>query len=271
MPARKSTWTDRLTSWLKKPSPKVSVAPSRISRTEKMETCLEDPDGALQELQQEQRLIAQELEETFVAYDRKLRAMAERLAGRGKDRTTPSAAELARMRDEQTELWRLVRRAQASSRSTRQLERELMEWRGRSVSAVPVGHPNHPKTRLEIVQSELRTRGIERSVESAPALELKPVESLPVMQAQPDDEIFGDDDIEDTGPSWTHETDEHIMRELMSREREMAKLLTVPQNPEVIAELASMAHELRELHSHLRTHDRRERVKRVRWEVGIPS
>lgn len=122
----------------------------------RMEACLEDPDTALALLQDEQRRLSQELEETFLAYDAKSRGLARRVAAMGEGAVTEQ--EVDRLRSEQAELWRLIRRAQAAARTTRMLERELDEWRGRESGTIPDGHPDHPVVRAEIVGSELRVR-----------------------------------------------------------------------------------------------------------------
>jgi hypothetical protein len=144
---------NRLLSWWRHPGGGVRAASAAASVREN--DCEQDPLGALAELQEEQGRIAQELEETFVAYDQKLQTMARRLA---RQQEIPAPKELADVRQEQLELWRLVRRAQAASRSTRELERELAEWAERQDTAVPHGHPDHPRTRSEIIGSELRAR-----------------------------------------------------------------------------------------------------------------
>ncbi len=215
---------DRLFAWWRRPSSK---------------RCEDDPDGAVGLLQEEQARIAQELEETFLAYDKKLQAMARRLAGA--DGVPVTKKELRKLKDEQLELWRLVRRAQASSRTTRELKRELQEWKTREPGAVGFGHPDHPETRAELVSSELRVRGAGRA---------------PVRV--------------DPGPSWTHDTDERLLRELWNRRREMERIMEHHPNEESVRELATFVSELRELHAHLRLHDRRNGIERERWRIGIP-
>jgi hypothetical protein len=141
------SFLDRVSRWFH---------PSMSFRAARMEACLEDPDAALALLQDEQRRLSQELEETFLAYDAKSRSLAKRIAVMGEDSVTEQ--EVDRLRSEQSELWRLIRRAQAAARTTRMLERELDEWRGREAGTIPDGHPDHPVVRAEIVGSELRIR-----------------------------------------------------------------------------------------------------------------
>jgi hypothetical protein len=208
-----------------------------------MEACLEDPDLALVALQEEQGMIAQELEETFLAYDRRLRTLAERLADGD---NPPSKQEMQRLQEEQAELWRLVRRAQAAGRSTAALTQELQEWRGRDPGLIQQGHPDHPLTRAEIVASELRVRG-------AVSAALDEVQD------------------EDASPAWSFESDDAILREIASRERELKRLMAAAEmDPSLISEIALQNKELRELHARLRQADRRNGVTRERWKMGMP-
>lgn len=279
MSKRHQSIVDRLAGWWRgAPDVRASVSDTNTRKQKYTEACLEDPQAARSAFQEEQRLIAQELEETFLAYDRKLRTMAERLAGhtqatragRG-NRNTPTVRELSQLRQEQLDLWRLIRRAQAAARSTRALERELQEWSSREATAVASGHPDHPQTRAEIVTSELRIRGASDArahQTSAPVrLEVMPTEDDTVEDATVSVQTAP---VEDEGPAWVHETDEHMLREIASREREMDRLLHVSEDPMAAAELAAFARELRTLHAHLRQHDRRMRIQRVRWTMGVP-
>lgn len=218
---KKRSFMDRLYAWWRR-------SPSK--------RCEDDPDGAVAELQEEQSRIAQELEDTFLAYDAKLQAMARRLVG-----ADISKKDLRTLKQEQLELWRLVRRAQASSRTTRELTRELREWKAREPGAASFGHPDHPETRVELVSSELRVRGADRANQS-------------VVPA----------------PSWDHDSDENILRELGTRRREMERIMDHGADYASLGELATYLSELRELHAHLRLHDRRNGIERERWRIGLP-
>ncbi len=117
-------------------------------------------------LQSEQIRLSAEVERTLAFYDDRTRALAKRLAGEG---GRIDSRTLERIRAEQAELWRTVRRLQAALRVTRDLETELKDWAGHKEAddvigtdgrdRRTIGHPDHPATRIEIVASELRARG----------------------------------------------------------------------------------------------------------------
>lgn len=222
----------------------------RAQARDRRKACIDSPDAALAELQEEQRQIGEELEATFLAYDRKLQEMAGRLRASG---GVMDKRELKRLRSEQTDLWRLVRRAQAAFRSTHELERELREWSHRPVGAMPSGHPDHPGTRIEIVGSELRVRG---------------VGAIPLVDIATDD---GDEkaDISEDGPAWNAVPAASLLREIEMKEKEMARLLAQGSGAETSAEIAAFARELRELHAHLRRTDKQEGRSRDRLGMGV--
>lgn len=237
-----------------------------------IDACMEDPEAALVALQDDQRHIADELEATFLAYDRRLRAAAKRLAALGPD--SVSMEEQAQLRDEQLELWRLVRRAQAAQRSTRELIREVAEWRAHEPTAATEGHPDHPETRVEIVESELRVRGValpdaprgttqEPSASSVWAFE-EP-EGIHWLHRMPEQA----DEAEDVErpmalPDWEHDSDEVLLREIRHQEQELART-TRP------TDIADLLKGLRTLHGYLRSHDRRTHRQRVRYTMGLGS
>jgi len=223
--------------------------------SDRMANCEEDPLGALAELQEEQARIAQELEETFLAYDHKLQAMAERLGSHDRE---PSSKELANLRQEQLDLWRLVRRAQAAVRSTRELERELSEWTERTDVVAPHGHPDHPQTRAEIIGSELRVRG---GIASA-SEEMRSARTTPrVMEISATQDVlpvvaFSEGMVQGLSPEWQTTDEAHILRELVSRERELERLRdALDIDPSLDAEIALMNKEMQELRKHLREQD----------------
>ena len=205
-----------------------------------MQACEDDPEAALAALQEEQALLARELEETFLAHDAKTRALAARLAALGDMSVSPE--EIARLRAEQLELWRLVRRAQASSRATHELERELHEWRDRPMEVgIPSGHPDHPDTRMEIVRSELITRGHPvRSQIEASAFDLASLRSTSPRASG------------DTGPAWESSSEATILHEIQHREREIARLQALAKDhPDTVHEAELLAGEIRALQAHL--------------------
>jgi len=246
---------------LRRHSHAVDVAPALEASLEER---LADPVGRLAELQDEQRRIADELEDTFIAYDRKLQGAAKRIASLGADSLTPK--EWERLRAEQLELWRLLRRAQAAQRSTRALAREVEEWRAVDSGVLPEGHPDHPETRAEIVESELRVRGVFATVSRAAQEE---AEESPVILEE--EGRLGEEGTEahlvsDRGPApeWTHVlTDDLLLQEIHQHERELART-TAP------SDIADLLRSLRDLHASLRFYDRKQARPRLRVGLGLP-
>lgn len=214
-----------------------------------MQACEDNPEAALAALQEEQALLARELEETFLAHDAKTRALATRLASLGEAATSPE--EIARLRAEQLELWRLIRRAQASTRATHELERELAEWADRPADGgeLPFGHPDHPATRMELVSSELAVRGrpsrarshagSQAEMDCAP-FNLASLENPSVPNAQ------------DSGPAWDATSEATVQQAIAHREREIARLRALAgDNPDAEREVTLLAEEITALQAHL--------------------
>jgi hypothetical protein len=256
----------------------------------RLRACESDPGGMLAELQEEQSRLAEELEDTFRAFDERVRSMAKRMAGVGGDPITKK--EMKSLKNEQMDLWRLVRRAQASSRTTRELQRELKEWTSRPEGVAPFGHPDHPVTRAELVASELRVRGIGVGPAGPQDCRTAGLSEGSVYDAGPMEVVFdegalADGDLgtgpdEEEGPEWEHEEEEALLKELRNRKREMERILesASPSAPigasgdideGAVRELALFLGELRELHGHLRENDRRNGVTRERWQIGMPE
>ena len=223
-------------------APRTSVFRARDAGTlhRLMQSCVDDPDAALAALQEEQALLARELEETFLAHDAKTRSLAARLATLEEGGVTHE--EIARLRAEQLDLWRLVRRAQASGRATHELEREFHEWRTRTSDGhAPSGHPDHPDTRLEIVASELAVRGRPVRVRTDPdPFDLRSFASVDGAS------------LPDEGPAWEPSSVQTIRREIAHREREIARLHTLADHhPDAKREVELLADEMRRLEEHL--------------------
>jgi hypothetical protein len=276
---RKLSFGDNLLKrWLGFPFPLASA---------RLRACESDPGGMLAELQEEQGRLAEELEETFRAFDERVRDMAKRMSGINGEPITKK--EMKSLKKEQQDLWRLVRRAQASSRTTRELQRELKEWTARPEGVAPFGHPDHPMTRAELVASELRVRGI--GVGPAGLSEGSVFDAGTMQVASSEEEALADGDLdsepeEDEAPDWEHEDEEAILKELRNRKREMERILESGSsfapigasgdeegsvNDAAVRELALFLGELRELHAHLRQNDRRNGVSRERWKIGMPE
>jgi len=102
----------------------------------------------------DQRALAREIEQTFVAYDARLRDLATRV-----HELTPEEfqREAKTIRDAQDGLRRALRRLEVSSKNAADLQRELALWEKRVDDSSL--YADHPAFRTEIIQSELRSRG----------------------------------------------------------------------------------------------------------------
>jgi len=273
MPRKRKTFDDRLTSWLRKPERTKRPVPRKGGS---------DADVLLAELQEEQSRLSAELEKAFLAYDKKTRNLSKTLA-----KWTESGAgikELNRLREEQEDLWRVVRRTQAAERTTRQLETELREWSGRGEAGVRLTHPDHPLARAEIVSSELRLRGrdpsglvIERSSEpfEGSAKDVDPFsEVLEAASRESDPEAETLIIPEETpmpvieGVEWHTEGDEHLVREIEHCCREIRRTHAHEDCDALAGEIVMMLKDLRRLHAHLRMHDRKAGIRRYRLAIG---
>lgn len=270
MPRKRKTLDDRLTSWLRKPD-RTSRSASRRKGS--------GADALLAELQEEQSRLSAELEKAFLAYDKKTRNLSKTLA-----KWTESGVgikELERLRQEQEDLWRVVRRAQAAERTNRQLETELREWSGRDETCVRSTHPDHPGARTEIVSSELRLRGRDpsglvtaHSSESfeGSAKDVNPlVEALEAIMPEPEEiEIIPERASAPVieGVEWRSETDELIIREIEHCCREIRRTHAHEDGDALVGEIVMMLKDLRMLHAHLRTHDRKAGIRRYRLAIG---
>ncbi len=116
-----------------------------------------DRSNVTEELIQEQHALADEIERLFRVFHERL----ETLAHQARELSSNEFAHGADLlRAEQDSLRRALRRLDATARSTRELEQELDEWTFREENGAL--HADHPSVRMEIVASELVTRGAER-------------------------------------------------------------------------------------------------------------
>jgi hypothetical protein len=239
-----------------------------------------DTELLLTELQEEQGRLSSELEKAFLAYDKKTRSLAKRLAKWTDAGVEPR--ELERLREEQEDLWRVVRRAQAAERTTRELLAELREWSGRGETCVRAAHPDHPDARMEIVSSELRLRGTdpvglvsERPAEpfEGSARDVDPVsDALEAAMDEPEDRPLLEEEalpvIE--GAAWTTEDEEHLIREIEHCCREIRRTNAHADRDEFAGEIVMMLKDRRRLHAELRSRDRRAGIRRYRLAIGDP-
>jgi hypothetical protein len=273
MPRKRKTTGDRLTSWLRKPERKTR-RPSK------------DAEELLADLQEEQARLSGELEHAFRAYDKHTRVLAKRLAKMVNEGT--NIKELALIREEQEELWRVIRRCQAAERSNRELETELQEWAGRDEASVRASHPDHPRARAEIVASELRIRGRIPSVSNesesvsfeGSAKDVDPYRDAVLrMHAEPDLDLENviDEPIPTEGEGAAHIAlrDDALagtlIDEIASCTCELKRALAHDEREALRAELMTMLKDLRRLHGQLRTCDRASGIRRYRLGIGDPT
>lgn len=273
MPRKRKSINDKVTSWWREPRKTKKRASSRKRGS--------DVEVLLAELQEEQGRLSAELEKAFLAYDKKTRALAKQLARWTEEGA--EAKELERLRREQQDLWRVVRRTQVAARTTRQLETELREWIGRNEASVRASHPDHPLARTEIVASELRLRGRDPAglvsarapegyegsakdvdpFEEALALALEePEEASPVTE-EDEPVVIADTELRDG-------SDEHLIREIEHCCREIRRTNAHEDCEQLAGELVLMLKDLRRFHAHLREHDRKAGIRRYRFMIGNP-
>ena len=232
----------------------------------------------LGDLEAEQRRLSVDVEEQTRSYDAACRRLAERIAAFASSKATMKDVE--RIRGEQHRLWKLIRRAQAAERSSRELEREYLEWRSRSGEdgiGIKTTHPDHPRTRMEIVASELRVRGIDPP---EPLVQTRGYEGSAGDVAEPDElaadapepvadpqsaAVLADEDA----PVWEEESGEIRLREVDDAARELRRLLARDDADVRGRDIAEAARILRTHHGALRLRDRREGVRRYRLD-GLP-
>lgn len=283
MPRKRKSINDKVTSWWREPRKAKKRAPARKKGT--------DAEVLLAELQEEQGRLSAELEKAFLAYDKKTRILAKQLA-----KWTESGAEskeLERLRKDQEDLWRIVRRTQAAARTTRQLETELREWADHGETAARRTHPDHPKTRAEIVSSELRLRGRdpsglmgERTDESfeGSARDVDPFAEVLEAAMEEPEEIpagggcaFGAEVVPEVktvpvieGVEWHSDADGHLIREIEHCCREIRRTNAHVDCDMLVGEIVMMLKDLRRLHAQLRDHDRKAGIRRYRFAIGDP-
>jgi len=254
-------WRERIRRWLRlKPPLSGSFDPAAFERL-----CEEDPVAARDALFLDQRELTDELERTYATYQEKLKGLEARI------RCIPASEvkqEAEGLREAQDSIRKTLRRIEASARSARDLEAELLEWEARQGEDGPL-HADHPDVRVEIVRSELVTRG------SAPDMRAIPMEETPfgrvgcVMPARMETEgetvempiNLEDEDIELPDPD-----PDQLVRTIRQMTREAERGLSVPDpEPEAIEDLRR----LRELHALLKRLDRERGATRDRIALAV--
>lgn len=271
MSRKRKTLNEKVTSWWREPRRAKKRIPSRKAGS--------DIEIALAELQEEQSRLSAELERAFLTYDRKTQALAKQLARWTEGGAEPKAIE--RLRREQEELWRTVRRTQAAGRTTRELEQELREWAGRDAASVRERHPDHPKVRSEIVASELRVRGRDpggvkaRHVASYEG-SAKDVDPYVKILERDENEFEGTSTVQPSvAPVALEPTqdlsgsdEQDLVREIESCVRELKRALVHDEREALTDEIVMMLKDLRRFHELLRRADRKSGIRRYRFAIG---
>lgn len=236
--------------------------------------------AVLPDLRKEQIRLSEEVERTLSLYDDRTRALAMRLKNAGDSRS------IERIRADQEDLWRTVRRLQAALRATRDLESELREWAARAEDEETIGHPEHPVTRIEIVASELRARGrdpfallqsIRAKKFKGSAEDVDPISDLEGAQCiapNQAEELVASISEQSNGrtneqpPEWNREESEHILREICDHAREARRMQAHVSAPDLVHELARTIADYRRYHGYLKAIDRADGMRRDRLAIA---
>lgn len=215
---------------------------SKSSRLSRPNASTEKIAQLITDLQSEQSRLSAEVEQTLLQYDNRTQVLAKRLAAADDDL---DEHQIERFRSDQEGLWRTVRRLQAALRATRELETELREWASRTEADDRIGHPDHPATRIEIVASELRSRGRDpfaylQSIRTkrfdGSAKDANPIEEILADQqtvAQDDEEAAFDNiakpndlasEEESLVPEWHRLHTDNLIREIRDAAREAKRM-----------------------------------------------
>ena len=145
--------------------------------------CLDDVAGAREMLTADQKALAEDIEHTFDALDARVQVLARRLRDMSPE---DIERETASIREAHDGLRRVVRRFQASLKSTHELERELSGWQEHSAEGEL--HADHPTVRAEIARSELTVRKPEMLREQRSKMPPSSIR-VPIQTSQGDFEV----------------------------------------------------------------------------------
>lgn len=248
----------RISSWLRKGSNQHADASQELER-----------------LRSEQARLSLELETVLSSYDERTRSLASRLVS---TETPLSDSELQRVYEEQLSLWNIVRRLQAGERSIPELEQEYVDWNERNGDALPLVHPDHPKIRLELIASELRSRGRDILARTSPdSYEGSAKDADPFADLHLDDELVDiEPPVESNDDSLNQirsiaiqpEMRETLMDQIRACGHQIRKHSSCAESSS--QDLAELYSELRHHHAHLRRLDRRTGVRRYRVVLHQP-
>jgi hypothetical protein len=223
--------------------------------------CLEDPRAALDALESDQRELAEQFEETTLAYQERVVDLASRL----KDlRPEEVRREAKTLRDSHDSIRRILRRLEASALTSKEIEHELKGWEARRGEQGP-RHADHPEVRAEILRSELSVRGHGIplkviSIDSSPLASL--VESELSLQA---DDCFFDETIEPVNETFGADS-ENLISAIRHANREVERW---HESPEINRDAIDEVKELRRLHALLKQSDRESGVERDRMPLAV--
>ena len=149
------SWFSSISHWFTG-TPPASPASRSFDPAAFIKMCEDDPAEARAMLAADQSMLAREIERTFEAYDERLKDLAGRVHN-----LTPKEfkREAKTIREAQDGLRRALRRLEVSAKTAKELKRELADWDDRE-DETPL-HADHPTFRSEIIQSELRSRGVD--------------------------------------------------------------------------------------------------------------
>lgn len=231
-----------------------------------------DAVRAIEELQREQVRLAEELERLLLVYDKRSRKLSKELA-RAMNGEPVQPERLGQLAEEQAALWKLIRRGQAAERGTRELEQELREWSAYPEPGVSTLHPDHPVQRIELIASELRSRGKDPSpllAEERAGYEGS-AQDVNVFEIEPDATVSDENEEEAPAASaWEPSgSEDALLREIASCQREIRRLLAHPEGEHAVQDIADGYEQLKELHAFLRRMDRHTGERRHRIAIGL--
>lgn len=226
-----------------------------------------DQNPGIESIEIEQRRLADAFESITAHYEQELVKLGKQVQKASRDGL--KANEIARLKDEQAALWRLIRRMQAAGRTTRDLEQELREWTAR-IGVTSSKHPDNPRLRAEFIASELRARG-KRIADLESQFNIKEGSAKDVRTTTWMNDVLDVEPLtpEGTEPVWVHADEQNLIGEIESCIREMKRALADPESDALAQELVDFAKQLKELHGYLRLLDRLNGVRRHRLMIGL--
>jgi len=218
-------------------------------------------------MREEQRALSLDLEQLFRLYDEKVQHLSKRLQSMS---AAEVESEAASIRETQETLKRLLRRAEAATKTSTQLERELAGWESRGSD--DDFHADHPSVRAEVIRSELASRN--PGVVRVPVRRVEP--STPVQDLRVEDEneeVRGLPNIVDVPTSADVELlpepdSANLLAAIRDATRETERWHAIPVQDHD-EETLLQVHHLRDLHAILKRLDRAKGVRRNRLEYAV--